>query len=183
MIGNEFIPFPSFAVAQPLILQPEATGGLELFGSRLIPKALLQNPTSRKEVVDVISTVQKRTTPITNIEGHLVAGGPPVSHSSDSAINPAWRTACLHMLVFAPLSENSTQAEIQQIKNTITNDLVEPMRQITPGGGAYMNEADSNAPYWKEDFFGANYDRLLSIKLKYDPEHLLSCNRCVGSDL
>jgi hypothetical protein len=37
-------------------------------------------------------------------------------------------------------------------------------------------------PDWKRAFFGKNYDRLYAIKRKYDPDDLLWCRNCVGSD-
>ncbi len=42
-----------------------------------------------------------------------------------------------------------------------------------PGTGNYMNEADSFRPDWKEAFFGENYERLLKVKNKWDPEGVL----------
>jgi len=72
------------------------------------------------------------------------------------------------------------QKQLDDTFSFITNTL-EPLRKITPGSGSYMNEAHARAPQWKEDFFGPNYDKLLSIKKKYDPKRLLDCNECVGS--
>lgn len=43
-------------------------------------------------------------------------------------------------------------------------------------------EADPNQPDWKKAFYGANYDRLLAIKEKYDPHHLFYGTTAVGSD-
>ena len=49
--------------------------------------------------------------------------------------------------------------------------------------GAYMNEADLNEGRWQEVFWGLeNYDRLLSIKAKWDAEELFMCKLCVGSE-
>ncbi|KAH0391610.1 hypothetical protein KCU89_g14337, partial [Aureobasidium melanogenum] len=50
------------------------------------------------------------------------------------------------------------------------------------GGGTYMSEATYDNPNWKPDYFGANYQRLLSIKNKYDPQRLFWANTAVGSD-
>ena len=36
---------------------------------------------------------------------------------------------------------------------------------------------------WKTRYWGANYDKLLSIKNKYDPDVVFYCYHCVGSDL
>jgi FAD/FMN-containing dehydrogenase len=56
------------------------------------------------------------------------------------------------------------------------------LREATPGGGAYVNEADYFEPDWRRSFWGEQYPRLLAIKRKYDPTGLFTCHHCVGSD-
>lgn len=56
------------------------------------------------------------------------------------------------------------------------------MRQLTPGSGTYMSEADPFEPDFKTAFFGKNYDRLLKIKDKYDPDQIFWARTAVGSD-
>ncbi|XP_064613369.1 uncharacterized protein LOC135477143 [Liolophura sinensis] len=51
------------------------------------------------------------------------------------------------------------------------------------GNGVYLNEPEKYLPTWKEDFWGPNYDRLLSIKQQWDRDGLFYCHHCVGSDL
>jgi FAD/FMN-containing dehydrogenase len=55
------------------------------------------------------------------------------------------------------------------------------LRDATPGGGAYVNEADYFEPDWQRSFWGDNYGRLLDVKHKYDPDGLFTCHHCVGS--
>jgi hypothetical protein len=45
-----------------------------------------------------------------------------------------------------------------------------------------MNEADFQQQNWQETFFGANYNKLLKIKNKYDPKGLLYATAAVGSE-
>jgi len=45
-----------------------------------------------------------------------------------------------------------------------------------------MNEGDPFEPDFKKAFFGVNYDRLLRIKDKYDPEQIFYAFTAVGSD-
>jgi FAD/FMN-containing dehydrogenase len=56
------------------------------------------------------------------------------------------------------------------------------IRAATPGTGAYVNEADYFEPDWQRAFWGKNYDKLLRIKRKYDPEGLFRCHHCIGSE-
>jgi len=56
-------------------------------------------------------------------------------------------------------------------------------RDLTPGAGAYFNEADFFEPEFQENFWGAeNYERLRGIKAVWDPTGLFYCHNCVGSE-
>ncbi|KAF8165978.1 FAD-binding domain-containing protein [Crassisporium funariophilum] len=96
-----------------------------------------------------------------------------------TAINPAWRTSVWHGLMSNFWNFNSTLPErVAQYQKLTT--LWTPVRQLTPNGGAYYNEADVFEPNFQTTFWGPNYPRLLAIKNKYDPDHILDCWRCVG---
>ncbi len=56
------------------------------------------------------------------------------------------------------------------------------IREATPGAGTYANEADYFEENWQREFWGTNYDRLLAIKNKYDPNRTFNCHHCVGSE-
>ncbi|XP_041349032.1 FAD-linked oxidoreductase apf9-like [Gigantopelta aegis] len=51
------------------------------------------------------------------------------------------------------------------------------------GQGVYYNEPSYDLPNWKELFWGGNYDRLLTIKRRWDPDNFLWCYHCIGSDI
>ena len=53
------------------------------------------------------------------------------------------------------------------------------------GEGVYYNEPDYDLPDWKIDYWGSmeTYERLLAVKQKLDPDNVLWCRNCVGSDL
>lgn len=53
---------------------------------------------------------------------------------------------------------------------------------LSPGGGAYLNEADWKQPDWKLAFYGENYPALEAVKKKYDPDHIFYARTAVGSD-
>jgi hypothetical protein len=55
-------------------------------------------------------------------------------------------------------------------------------RDVSPGAGAYMGEADPAEPNWQDAFYGSNYPRLLAIKQKWDPWGLLWVKTAVGSE-
>src|SRR3954447_15773816 len=45
-----------------------------------------------------------------------------------------------------------------------------------------MFQCDAYEPEWQQAFFGVHYPRLHKIKLQYDPNGILWCRRCVGSE-
>lgn len=67
-------------------------------------------------------------------------------------------------------------------QRVITEELGPVLEAITPGGGAYLNEANFNQPDWQNTFYGCNYPRLLDIKRKYDAEDIFWAQTAVGSE-
>ncbi|KAJ3513634.1 hypothetical protein NLJ89_g2843 [Agrocybe chaxingu] len=70
-----------------------------------------------------------------------------------TSINPAWRTAVWHALSMNLWNFNSTRSEretaYQRLKTVWT-----PVRDLTPGSGAYFNEADTYEPDYTTSFWG-----------------------------
>ena len=56
------------------------------------------------------------------------------------------------------------------------------IRDATPGAGTYAAEADYFEPNWQQEFWGPNYERLLTIKRKVDPDNLFRVHHGVGSE-
>ena len=67
-------------------------------------------------------------------------------------------------------------------QNKITYDLIPKLAELTPDGGCYLAEGDFRQPDWKQVFYGPNYDKLASIKKKYDPNDMFYALTAVGSD-
>lgn len=64
----------------------------------------------------------------------------------------------------------------------VTKKLVPQLTALTPGGAAYLNEADFQQPNFPTTFYGKNYAKLRSIKRKYDPKDIFYGLTAVGSD-
>lgn len=65
----------------------------------------------------------------------------------------------------------------------MTYKFIPQLEAVTPGSGAYINEADFRQPKWQDTFYGVNYKRLLAIKNQVDPHHLLYALKAVGSEV
>jgi len=96
---------------------------------------------------------------------------------------PQWRDATIQLQLItrwdsAPAAWPAMLAD----QDRITREVVPQIEAVTPGSGAYVNEADFRQPDWKEAFFGVNYDALLRVKKKWDSSGLFYALKGVGSD-
>ncbi|KAJ5248565.1 FAD/FMN-containing dehydrogenase, partial [Penicillium chermesinum] len=148
-------------------------------GGRLIPRSVVDNQTEAlldrfREIADagaVLSGISVNASLV-----HRNQTLPP------NSVNPAWRDAAIDIVVGKPLSKTNHTLNVQY-QEEITNSLLPKLEEITPGGGAYLNEADAHQPNWKFTFYHTNYNRLLQVKNKYDPYHKFYALTGVGSDL
>ncbi|KAF4209842.1 hypothetical protein CNMCM8927_005045 [Aspergillus lentulus] len=181
------VPMPSFHETMTkfmLVGDSDATGSVALIFSRLFSKDLL---TSKDGPTRLASTMSKfRYTPGEAVSGIVVGGGAVVQNAGkvDSALNPAWRKAVVHIVYTRSWSANATLAEQQAVIKNVT-DVELPLLQGVEGAdkmGAYVNEAFAYEPNFQESFWGRNYRRLYRIKQRWDPAGLFIARRMVGSE-
>ncbi|KAF9164761.1 hypothetical protein DFQ26_001070 [Actinomortierella ambigua] len=170
-----------------LIASPEAenAGHNYHLASRLIPASMFQSKDGVDRLASTMAQIQDGLAQIMPDGGyltHLVAGG-QVSrgNSRDTSVLPAWRRALSHIVITGGWLDTTPYEGQVYVQDTLTR-LVDRLRAITPGMGAYQNEADPNEPQFQQNFFGSNYRRLKQLKKKYDRHSLFVCRRCVGSE-
>lgn len=110
-----------------------------------------------------------------------VAGNP------DNAVNPAFRRTLMHAQAYeadAWWDTTSPQKSIaeQKRRHDRLQGYMDLWKAVTPGGGSYHNEGDSQERDWKQAFYGANYGRLEGVKRRWDPEGVFWAVSTVGSD-
>ncbi|KAI1764433.1 FAD-binding domain-containing protein [Hypoxylon sp. FL1150] len=116
-------------------------------------------------------------------QAYLVAGQGVKNakpRGGSNSVNPSWRRTIAHALSsfqFPPLNQT---AKIEALASI--NERTDPLRQLSPDMGSYVNENNPAEPDWQHSFWGDNYDRLLSIKLEVDPQDVLWCHPCVGNE-
>ncbi|KAI0124716.1 hypothetical protein BJ170DRAFT_473279 [Xylariales sp. AK1849] len=96
------------------------------------------------------------------------------------AVCPAWRKALVHAtngIGFAPFNATARKEALVKL-----NAGVQPLRELAPNMGAYVNENNPEEPDWPRSFWGDNYDRLLKIKRTVDPLDTFWCHPCVGNE-
>ncbi|KAJ8081679.1 hypothetical protein PM082_007525 [Marasmius tenuissimus] len=148
-----------------------------IFGSRLLPRSIWEDGEKLKELKQTIRRIAERGGLIHEFIQRAIGPGNP-----DNAVLPAWREAERHLSVLLPLKDGDSLETVAHGRKRISNYFIPALKQLTPGSGAYINEADPYEPDFKEAFYGPNYARLLEIKDKWDPEHILYGSVAVGGD-
>ncbi|KAL5042256.1 hypothetical protein BDW71DRAFT_211380 [Aspergillus fruticulosus] len=98
-----------------------------------------------------------------------------------NSIHPAWRDAAISLVVALPFTYTEWSLNLER-RRIITQTVLPRIEDLTPGGGAYLNEADPDQTDWQRTLYGTNYPRLLEVKQKYDPDGIFYALTGVGSE-
>lgn len=153
-----------------------AVGGPHILASRIVPASLFRTEEGMKKLLRFLYHIlDVGLSPYIPVTAPYLYDWDPASTSA----TPAWRDSLWTLGFAANWKWNSTVAERRTVIDLLHN-LTAKSEELTPGGGAYHNEANPWTKDWKQAWWGNNYERLLEIKKKYDPEGLLGCWKCVG---
>lgn len=168
--------FRTYVPASPGSYPPNNT-----VGGRLVPRSTIQSNSTA--VVNIFRDIlEDDTVPFqaisfgSNNVSYVRSGKKPGSN----AVLPAWRDSLFSMNIGIAFPNDASIQDMQryQAKINTWQDRFKPLTQ-----GAYINEATFDNPDWKADYFGENYDKLLDVKRKYDPEFVLWEHTSVGTDV
>lgn len=152
-----------------------------IYSRFLDQRALQDNTTALRQTLEILAGAPEDFTPL-GIE--CMSGGQVFADSDDpySSAHPAWRTSYCLQLIQRGWASDDDEAAIEAVKHDVTYVKGNALTALAPDTGTYMNEAGREDPFWKVNFYGSNYDRLLDIKKQLDPESVFYCPTCVGSD-
>lgn len=124
-----------------------AVGNVHFTATRLIPQSMFTSSNGRRDLMDFFD--------------YLVSSGgdpyipvvPPVLYNEttpkDTSATPAWRKSIWSFGVGTAFAWNSTLSE-RQSKIAHANKMTAMLEEITPGSGAYTNEASLFTEDWQE---------------------------------
>lgn len=154
-----------------------------LFSNRLFPRSVAEDPSANAALVETIRNMTAYQ------DGYFWLGcmGVHVNSSTshpDNAVLPAFRDVLGVCTVIGYWNWTGPFTDMLERKDYLVDEIVPAFEAVTPGSGSYLNEVDSSyRGDWKENFYGIqNYEQLLQIKDKYDPEHFFYAYTGVGSD-
>ncbi|KAK4176683.1 hypothetical protein QBC36DRAFT_238417 [Triangularia setosa] len=168
-----------------------AAPGSNTFSSRLLPRTNWDDSAILSQTSDAVRrAVEKGFNVRTRAYGpklELVKGP-----YAAQGVSPHMRKMVIHLTVFSPVDVSSLWVlesvpgeAARQFKIALERleDATDEIRRVTPGSGAYFNEAGRLEPDWQEGFFGRdNYGRLLKVKKERDPWGLFWVHKGVGSE-
>lgn len=135
--------------------------------NRLLPVENWDNETIRESTLQTFKDTVDRATIVI---GYHQA---PLRADDDiNAVNPAFRNEAGQLIVIKAVDADADAEELKLAGDNLTYAIMGPLRDATPAGGAYNNEADVGEPDWQNAFWGENYPRLLEVKRKWDPTGL-----------
>ncbi|KAG5978493.1 hypothetical protein E4U55_006154 [Claviceps digitariae] len=166
-----------FAVYKQFVAKDAAKVGVStLINTRLMPAFVFRSHALKRNLKKHIANViHAGGLPYVPVSGPYLYRGA----TKATSVNPAWRNALWEYGGAAVWTWNSTLAERIAVVEGVQKQHAE-LLALTPGGGAYRNEANPFNANWRVENFGAPYEKLLEVKLKYDPRGLLKCRHCVG---
>jgi hypothetical protein len=113
---------------------------------------------------------------------HVAPTEERAGYPGNNAVNPAFRNGIMHADLFDPVSTIGLTPQLLEEAHARLNTAMDRWRAVTPGAGAYVNEADLQEPQWQSSFWGDKYEGLLGIKKKWDPWGLFWAPTTVGSE-
>jgi len=174
------------------IYEAEIANGLETsannvgvaLASRLVPAQNFDGVDNQQNLAEALYWISTASGPSQVIPLFICLIGPRAYYSkntpSASAVTPAWKNATWHVIATHSFAN---EADVSNIEMTFqqTTDSMNPLRELTPGSGAYQNEADCFEPDYANWFWGAeNYERLMGTKQELDAKNVLAGHQTVG---
>ncbi|RDW63687.1 FAD binding-containing protein [Coleophoma cylindrospora] len=186
VVQNNYTSYPTYAdylaVTAVDAKKTEPAGIYSILAARLIPRDVFATPENVDALVDAIVDGMVKASTLLNFTALQVELETPVTNldsKQETSAHPAWRNSLWNVIHVGEWDEPLSPAAHENATTGFL-EILDPLKKLSPGGGAYVNEAHYGEPDWQETFFGSNYDRLLEIKNKYDPSHVFDCWKCVG---
>jgi FAD/FMN-containing dehydrogenase len=162
---------------------------LHAYGSTWLPAGLL-DASRRQALCDALFRVLGHSGISLNFNKGLAgASADVIASARETAMNPAVLDAFALVICAAAqqpaypgVAGHEPDAALARTHAQAEGHEVEALRKVVPQPGSYVSESDYFEPNWQRSFWGANYERLLAVKAKYDPDGLFFVHHGVGSE-
>ena len=120
-----------------------------------------------------------------------LAGAPDnaIAASRDTATNPAVLAAFGLALIgsygppaYPGISGHAPDVAKERAETVMIGNAMAELRKVAPERASYVSESNFFEKDWQRSYWGANYERLLAVKRRYDPDGLFFVHHGVGSE-
>ena len=159
------------------------------YQSAWLPQSLLDDH-QRERLADALFAAAKHWGVSLHFNKGLAgATAEAIATARDTAMNPAVVDAFALVIsgaggppAYPDVPGHEPDAAVARREAEAVTAAMDEIRKLLPRVGSYVWETDYFQPHWQEAFWGENYDRLLAVKSKYDPDGLFFLHHGVGSD-
>ncbi|KAH8898778.1 FAD-binding domain-containing protein [Thozetella sp. PMI_491] len=168
-------------------------GQMRFLASRLIPTRLFEDDDGVSKIMDFVTALQKIG--YDPLRFYAPVGSPYALSANTSAqstngtrpcgtygtsVTPAWYSSLWTIGSGLSVAWNASYTDrLRAI--TQLQEATQLGEELTgQDGGTYVNEANPFTTDWRESWWGPNYEPLLKVKQKFDPDAVLNCWKCVG---
>jgi hypothetical protein len=153
-----------------------SVGNLNIINTRLIPTAIFESKCGKQSLKKFFrDLIAEGGSPYIPVDSPYLFK----TEEGSTSVHPAWYESLWMLGQPSYWQWNSTLDERIAVAQNMQSQTVK-QQALTPGGATYKNEGNPFTLNWKETWYGENYDELLALKNKYDPNGLLSCWGCIG---
>jgi FAD/FMN-containing dehydrogenase len=163
----------------------------ERLASRLIPYSAMNTTTEQQQLGNVVAEAMfaNRGSSLGSQESaraqsplQIYSTGPPPTafggpSGSSTGVNTAWRSSLWEVVVASAWTNELTQSNRNLLAKQ-TSQSANGLRKY--GTGTYFSESDVLEQNWQQAFFGDNYNKLVKIKQKYDPDNIFVVWKGIG---
>jgi FAD/FMN-containing dehydrogenase len=157
------------------------------YTSTWLPSALLK-PDNQARLVEALFTGSRKWSVGLHFnKGLFGAPAEAIEASRNTATNPDVLDAFALVIIAAgsaPVFDGFPAPDVAKAgaQRDRVHAAMAAVRVAAPDTGAYVNECDYFQADWQRAFWGANYQRLLEVKRRYDPDGLFFVHHGVGSE-
>jgi hypothetical protein len=159
------------------------------FETLWLPAALLQGDRQQRLADALYAASRHWSFEIQFDKGLAGAPDDAIAAARDTATNPAMLAAFGLALVgsYGPpaypgipgYSPNLGEAHGEEV---LIGNAMGELRKVAPARAAYVSESNFFEKDWQRSYWGANYERLLAVKRRYDPDGLFFVYHGVGNE-
>jgi hypothetical protein len=157
-----------------------------LFNSRFVPRSIIRSNDRISNLTAAMDAVVEDKSSGSWNFGCQAFNVRNVSHPGNAVV-PYWRDSIAMCITISLWDWTIPRSEMLARKSYLGQVIAPALEAVTPGGGAYLNEADPfvypvGSSRWQETFYGSNYAKLRDIKDRWDPESVFYAYTAVGSE-